>query len=162
MYRPQAVSGAARVPHVTVASFQAPAGDVAYGGAMTEIAFEITRWEEAAYAPGDPLHLRPADGPLLARVLLEKRYRGALEGEAVGEVQTCDQQGYIAMERVSGVLDGRRGSFVLQHGAAQGADGAPLQFGWIVPQSGTGELSGIAGSARVAHERLTLDYTLPG
>lgn len=128
---------------------------------MTEIAFEITRWEEADYGPGDPLHLRPPDGPLLARVLMAKRYRGALEGEAVGEVQTCDQQGYIAMERVTGVLDGRRGSFVLQHGAAQGADGTPLQFGWIVPQSGTGELAGIAGSARVAHERLTLDYALP-
>lgn len=129
---------------------------------MTEIAFEITRWEEADYGSGDPLHLRPPDGPLLARVLMAKRYRGALDGEAVGEVQTCDQQGYIAMERVSGVLDGRRGSFVLQHGAAQGADGQPLQFGWIVPQSGTGELAGIAGSARVAHERLTLDYVLPG
>lgn len=129
---------------------------------MTEIAFEITRWEEASYAADDPLHLRPADGPLLARVLIAKRYRGALEGEAVGEVQTCDQQGYVAMERVSGVLDGRRGSFVLQHGAAQDADGAPLQFGWIVPGSGTGELAGIAGSARVAHERLTLDWTLPG
>ncbi|MDO8185548.1 DUF3224 domain-containing protein [Conexibacter sp. JD483] len=129
---------------------------------MTEIVFEITRWEEAGYDAGDPLHLRPPDGPLLARVLLAKRYTGPLEGEAVGEVQTCDQQGYIAMERITGVLDGRRGSFVLQHGAAQAPDGAPLQFGWIVPQSGTGELAGIAGSARVAHERLTLDYVLPG
>ncbi len=59
------------------------------------------------------------------------------------------------MERITGVLEGRRGSFVLQHGAAQGADGTPLQFGWIVPESGTGELAGIAGSARVAHERPT-------
>lgn len=129
---------------------------------MTEIRFEITRWDEAAYGEDDALYARPAEGqgPALARVLMSKRYSGELEADAIGEVLTCAQAGYLAMERVSGTLAGRSGSFVLQHGATDDGDGGVRQFGWVVPGSGSGELSGLRGDARISHGLLTLDYEL--
>lgn len=127
---------------------------------MTDIAFEITRWEEASYGAGDALYERRAEGPVLARVQIGKRYTGELEGDSAGEVQTCGQEGYLATERVAGRLAGREGTFVLQHGATHDEAGAPVQFGYVVPDSGTGELAGLRGEARVDHGRLTLRWEL--
>lgn len=66
----------------------------------------------------------------------------------------------MASERVEGTLDGRQGTFVIQHGGlAEGTDQS--SFGNIVPDSGTGELTGISGHAKeVQQEVLTLVYTL--
>jgi len=125
-----------------------------------ELRFEITRWEESVYGDGDALYDRAAPGPPTVRVRMAKRWSGLLEGESVGELQTCGQEGYLATERVSGTLAGRRGSFVLQHGA-MGAEGEPpRQFAWVVPGSGTGELTGLRGEGRVDHGVLTLDWSL--
>lgn len=68
--------------------------------------------------------------------------------------------GYVASERVIGLLDGRDGSFVIQHGGL--ADGDDMStFGTIVPHSGTGELAGISGRATEASRGvLTLAYFL--
>jgi hypothetical protein len=73
---------------------------------------------------------------------------------------------YVALERVTGTLDGRAGSFALVHRALM-RDGTPE--GWsvvVVPGSGTGALAGLEGSLRITIEHGThfydLEYTLPG
>jgi hypothetical protein len=82
----------------------------------------------------------------------------------VGEILTTQGEGgaaYLAQERVVGELDGRTGSFVLQHGAA-GGDGQEMrQWAFVVAGSGAGDLTGLSGTGLVAHELLTLDYELP-
>ncbi|WP_245716762.1 DUF3224 domain-containing protein [Nocardia mikamii] len=94
---------------------------------------------------------------------VRKRYHGEIEGTGVVHVLTAQGEaggGYVASERVEGTLDGRAGTFVIQHGGL--ADGTDLSsFGSIVPGSGTGELAGIRGRAHEAQrEVLTLTYTL--
>ena len=112
--------------------------------------FAITGWEQAPYDA-------PPDGPPLTRATVRKTYSGPLAAESVAELLTCGELAYMANERVSGTLDGRSGTFVLQHGAWEGG-----QWGFVVPGSGTGELAGLRGSAELAHERIALDYELGG
>jgi hypothetical protein len=113
-----------------------------------EATFEITGWEQDEYdAPGD--------GPPLTRGTVRKTFAGGIEGESVAELLTCGELAYMANERVSGSLDGRAGTFVLQHGAWEGG-----QWGFVVPGSGTGELAGLRGSVAVEHGRMALDYEL--
>ena len=119
----------------------------------SEVTFAITGWDQAAYD-------EPAEGPVLARATVRKRFSGALEAESVAELLMCGEVGYVANERVTGTLDGRAGTFVLQHGATLDPDGSAFQFGTIVPGSGTGELTGLRGTARMQHERATLEYEL--
>jgi hypothetical protein len=56
-------------------------------------------------------------------------------------------------ERVTATLDGRAGTFVLQHGAWDGG-----RWGFVVPGTGTGALAGPRGQARPDHGRIALDY----
>ena len=71
---------------------------------------------------------------------------------------------YVAMETVRGTLDGRPGSFVLQHSGSMQAGAQSLSIG-IVPGSGTGELQGIEGALQIrivdGEHLYTLAYTLP-
>jgi hypothetical protein len=113
-----------------------------------EATFEITGWEQAPYDA-------PAEGPPSTRATVRKAYAGALEGESVAELLTSGELAYLANERVTGTLDGRAGTFVLQHGAWEGG-----QWGYVVPGSGTGALAGLRGDARLDHGRLALDYEL--
>jgi hypothetical protein len=118
-----------------------------------EAKFDIDSWDEEPYD-------EPAEGPKLTRIMIEKTYRGAIEGSGVAKVLTAQGEGgsaYTASERVVGTLDGRRGSFVIQHGGI--ADGEEMSsFGTIVPGSGTGDLAGISGTAKeVSHGVLTLE-----
>jgi hypothetical protein len=124
---------------------------------MTEIVipFEIETWEETVYD-------EPGDGPKLAQVRVVKRFSGPLEGRSEARVLTAQGPGgagYIASERVEGVLEGRRGTFVLQHGGVGDAI-AQRAFGHIVPGSGTGELAGLAGEAEFAHDESGARVTL--
>ncbi|MET0134402.1 MAG: DUF3224 domain-containing protein [Kibdelosporangium sp.] len=121
--------------------------------------FEITAWDQAAYD-------EPAEGPPLGKATISKAYTGAFEG--IGEVRmlACqtgespeDGAGYMAQERLTGTLEGRTGTFVLQHGAVGGPDGNN-QYGFIVPGSATGELNGLTGTCVMQHGELTLDYRL--
>jgi hypothetical protein len=114
--------------------------------------FEITGWDETTYDA-------PEEGPALVRASVRKRFSGPLQGTSRAEVLIAGQEGYLASERVDGVLEGRRGRFVIQHGGVGGR-----AFGHIVPGSGTGELDGLSGEAVFAHDdagaRLTLSYAL--
>ncbi len=121
----------------------------------------------APQSPDNP----PAEGAKLARLSLDKRYSGPLEAIGQGEMLADGGAGrkdgaYVAMERVTGTLHGRAGSFALVHRALM-RDGTPE--GWsvvVVPGSGTGELDGLEGSLRITIEHGThfydLEYTLPG
>jgi len=106
----------------------------------------------------------------LGRMSLDKRFHGALEATSTGEMlsfmsATQGSAGYVAMEKVVGTLDGRAGSFVLQHSSTM-TRGAPLQSITVVPDSGTEALAGLSGRMVVeiapggAH-RYRFDYTLP-
>jgi hypothetical protein len=95
------------------------------------------------------------EGATLGRIHIERRFQGDLEGEATAELLTATAEDgtavYLALDRISGRLDGKEGSFVLQHRGVLSADGAEID-GAIVPGSGTDELKGITG-----HGAITVD-----
>jgi len=106
----------------------------------------------------------------LGRMSLDKQFHGALEATSSGEMiafrsAVAGSAGYVAMEMVRGTLDGRAGSFVLQHSSTL-ARGEPMQAITVVPDSGTDALAGLAGhmvidiAAGGAHS-YRFDYTLP-
>jgi hypothetical protein len=72
--------------------------------------------------------------------------------------------GYVAMERVTGTLKGRTGSFVLQHSGTM-TRGAPQLSVTVVPDSGTGQLTGLAGTMTIkineGKHSYEFEYTLP-
>ena len=85
----------------------------------------------------------------LGRLTIDKRFHGDLEGISKGEMlatqtDTPGSAGYVALERVSGKLSGRTGSFVLQHSATMTRGKATSSIS-VVPDSGTGELQGLSG-----------------
>lgn len=90
-----------------------------------------------------------SDGTALARSSLDKTYFGPLDAHARGEMLTAitgtsGSAVYVAIERVEGTLDGRRGTFCLAHRGRMARGEQSLEVA-IVPDSGTGELAGIAG-----------------
>lgn len=107
--------------------------------------FEVTMTPEAVIASDG--------GGNVSRLALDKRYHGNLEATGAGFMLSAmtgvqGSAGYVAMERVTGTLHGRSGSFVLQHTGIMNR-GAPQLVITIVPDSGTGELTGIAGSCGI-------------
>ena len=89
----------------------------------------------------------------LGRLTIDKRFHGDLEASGRGEMlatqsDTKGSAGYVALERVTGKLQGRSGGFVLLHSATM-KRGAPETTITVVPDSGTGELTGLAGSMRI-------------
>jgi hypothetical protein len=83
---------------------------------------------------------------------LDKQFHGDLEATSQGEMLSVGSAsgsgGYVAIERVSGSLHGRRGSFALQHNATM-TQGTPYLNIIVVPGSGTDELAGISGTMRI-------------
>ncbi len=93
------------------------------------------------------------EGLALGRSSLDKRFHGDLDGRAHGEMLTAmtatdGSAGYVAIERVEGSLHGRSGSFVLQHSGLM-TRGSPSLLISVVPDSGTGELTGLTGTMRI-------------
>ncbi|QBE66117.1 DUF3224 domain-containing protein [Pseudoduganella lutea] len=116
-------------------------------------------------APGAPATADDNRG----RMTFTKTFYGALAGTGEGEMLTAGSPatgtaGYVALERFTGTLAGRRGSFVMQHSGTMQAGRQDLAI-VIAPGSGTGELAGIAGTATIDIEGkqhyYTLRYTLP-
>ncbi len=104
----------------------------------------------------------------LGRMSIDKQFHGSLDAASKGEMlSVLDKEkgsgGYVALERVTGTLEGRSGSFVLQHSATMDR-GKPTLSVTVVPDSGTGELTGITGSMRIdivdGKHSYTFDYTL--
>ena len=103
-----------------------------------------------------------------ARMLLDKRYAGALAAEGKGQMLSAvtDTEGsaaYVAIERITGTVHGKSGSFVIQHSGTMRAGERQLAIR-IVPDSGTCELAGISGTMAIRMEGskhfYDLDYTL--
>ena len=110
-----------------------------------------------------------AEGSTLARMSLDKKYHGDLEATAKGTMLTAGTDvkgsaGYVAIERVTGTLNGKTGSFVLQHNGTL-SRGTPVQNIIVVPDSGTGQLAGISGKLLViiadGKHSYEFEYTLP-
>jgi hypothetical protein len=85
----------------------------------------------------------------LGRMTIEKLFYGDLEGASRGQMLTAitsveGSAGYVAIERVNASLDGRIGSFTLQHSSVM-RRGEPQQNIIVVPDSGTGRLAGLSG-----------------
>jgi hypothetical protein len=123
--------------------------------------FEVVSFEAGPW-PADV----PGSGMKLGRATVRKRFAGGdLEGESVVEMLSAragELAGtYVALEHVTGSLNGASGSFVLQHGATAFGD-ARTGTSWaeVVPGSGTGELASLDGRGSVAHGLLELDYEL--
>ena len=94
-----------------------------------------------------------ADGVTLGRMSLDKRFEGDLVATGRGQMLTAmtpvqGSAGYVAIERVTGTLHGKRGSFVFQHTGSMAGGTQQLSI-TVVPDSGTGELTGISGTFRI-------------
>lgn len=109
-----------------------------------------------------------ASGFGLHRMVLDKRYHGALEASGNGEMLSFmgavqGSAGYVAMERVEGTLDGLRGGFTLQHSGIM-TRGQPSLSVQVVPDSGSGELTGLSGKLDIRIEGgkhfYALDYVI--
>ena len=107
--------------------------------------------------------------PLLGRMTLDKQYHGDLEATGKGQMLTAGSGvkgsgAYVAIEKVTGTLHGRSGSFVLQHSGTM-TQNAPHLTITVVPDSGTGQLAGISGKMTIniadGKHSYEFEYTLP-
>ena len=123
--------------------------------------FDITRHAEPPYDT--------AEGVTLGRMRFDKRFHGPLEATSSVDMIFAGtpvegSAGYVAIERVTGTLHGRRGSFVLQHTGLMDR-GKPSLSVIIVPDSGTDQLSGLSGRLDIVIEggkhSYVLEYILP-
>ena len=106
--------------------------------------------------------------PGTSRMSLDKQFQGDLEGTSKGQMLAVGTDvkgsaGYVAIERVTGALHGRSGTFALQHSGTM-TRGAPQLDISVVPDSGTGELVGLAGKMSIniveGKHFYDFDYTL--
>jgi hypothetical protein len=117
---------------------------------------------------------QPADekagAPAIGRMLLDKQFHGDFEATSKGTMLAAgtgaknSSGGYVALEIVTGTLKGRTGTFVLQHSATMNR-GVPQLTITVVPDSATGQLTGLAGKMNITitdgKHTYDFDYTLP-
>jgi hypothetical protein len=109
-------------------------------------------------------------GPAIGRMLLDKQFHGDLEATSKGTMLAAgtgaknSSGGYVALEIVTGTLKGRTGTFLLQHSATM-TRGVPQLSITVVPDSATGQLTGLTGKMNIiitdGKHTYDLDYTLP-
>ena len=92
-------------------------------------------------------------GTILGRLAIDKQFHGELDATSRGEMLAAGTEvkgsaGYVAIERVTGTLQGRSGSFVLQHSGTMTRGAGKLNV-TVVPDSGTGQLKDLAGSMTI-------------
>lgn len=91
--------------------------------------------------------------PTVGRMSLDKQFHGDLDATSKGQMlaggtDVKDSAGYVAMERVIGTLHGHKGTFALQHSGTM-TRGTLQTSITVVPDSGTGELVGLAGKMMI-------------
>jgi len=110
-----------------------------------------------------------ATSPTIGRMLLDKHYHGALEAHGAGQMlathgSVAGSAAYVALETVTGSLQGREGSFALVHQGSMDR-GQPSLAISVVPDSGTGGLTGLSGRMHIrveGHQHFyDFDFTLP-
>ncbi|MEV0166890.1 DUF3224 domain-containing protein [Nonomuraea fuscirosea] len=124
-------------------------------------------FDTANWTPQPPFDDR--DGVTLGLVTLDKTWHGDLTGTSVVTMLIAttpveESRSYVAIERVEGTLDGRRGSFVVQHDATADEGERSLRIR-VVADSATGELRGLRGEIGIVvapdgGHSYTFDYTL--
>jgi len=123
--------------------------------------FTLDSWDEQTWDEHD--------GVKLAKARVTKTWRGDLEGTSVTEILTVltpveTSRAYFGVERFEGSINGRQGSFVLQHSALASLDQAAPS--WVVmPDAAGGELRGLRGRGEIVimpdgGHTFTLDYEL--
>ena len=105
----------------------------------------------------------PAAGPF-SRLFLDKKFTGDLDGVSKGQMMGAGtavegSAAYVAFEVVTGTLDGRHGTFILQHTGTMRKGGATLQV-TVVPDSGTGGLVGLTGTMTIIIDGKQHSYDL--
>ena len=122
---------------------------------------------EVSLKPLEPYNKSPEAE--LGRRSIDKQFHGELEAVSQGEMlsagtPTKGSAGYVAIERVTGTLDGRSGSFTLQHNATM-TRGTPYLNIIVVPDSGTGQLAGLSGTMKIiiadGKHSYDFEYSLP-
>jgi hypothetical protein len=122
---------------------------------------------EVKITPLDPAF--KADDNSLGRMSIDKQFHGDLEATSKGEMLTAGTSvkgsaGYVAIERVSGTLNGHTGTFILQHNATM-TRGTPMLNIIVVPDSGTGQLERLSGTMSIiikdGKHSYDFAYTLP-
>ena len=105
----------------------------------------------------------------LARYSIDKEIHGELEATSKGEMLATNTEvkgsaAYVALEKVTGTLHGRAGSFVLQHSASMTSTSQQMLI-TVVPDSGTGQLFGLTGKfiIKIVDKKhfYEFDYNLP-
>lgn len=115
--------------------------------------FKIDSWNEESFSKSE-------NGPTLNRASVTQSYSGTLEAKSTIEyLMTTFEDGtstFIGTEEIIGKLDGKSGSFLLNHNGTHENDVAKSTFK-IIPNSGTGELEGIFGSGHyeATHDQST-------
>jgi len=105
----------------------------------------------------------------VSRFELTKQFQGDLDGNGIGLMLSggnpqSGTAGYVAIETVSGRLNGREGGFAMQQFGTMSGGSQTLHYE-VVPGSGTGKLTGISGTLHLtidpdgAHH-YELDYDL--
>lgn len=106
--------------------------------------------------------------PTVGRMSIDKQFHGDLEGTSKGQMLAVSSEvkgsaGYVAMERITATLQGRRGSFALQHSGTM-TRGTPQLTVTVVPDSGTDQLVGLTGKMKIdivdGKHFYEFDYTL--
>jgi hypothetical protein len=144
----------------------------------------LMQWQSSAKSPKETPLTTHAAGPFdvkltpqdektdatLGRFALDKQYHGDLEAMGKGQMLTASTEvkgsgAYVAVERVTGTLHGRSGSFALQHSGTM-TQGVPHLLITVVPDSGTGQLAGMAGTMNIniasdGKHSYQFEYTLP-
>lgn len=122
---------------------------------------------EVKLTPLDPAF--KAEDNSIGRYSLDKQFHGALEATSQGEMLSGGgtvkgSGGYVAIERITGTLDGRAGTFILQHNGTMQAGVFHLNV-IVVPDSGTAQLAGLQGSMEIiikdGKHSYDFSYTLP-
>jgi len=106
--------------------------------------FKFASWDEAPYS-------EPDGGTKLTSAKVTNDFTGIIEGKGTLTylmAYTTEMTGeFFGYEQLTGSIDGRKGSFVLQHSGA--FDGPKVVAEWkVVPGSGSGDLTGLSGSGR--------------
>ena len=109
------------------------------------------------------------DDPSFTRFIVEKQFHGDLEGTSKVQMLAAgtaikDSGGYVALEKITATLAGRKGTLVLQHMGSMKGGAFNLNIA-VVPDSGTDQLAGISGKFAIeikdGKHFYTFDYTLP-
>ena len=102
---------------------------------------------------------------------IDKQFHGDLEGTSKGQMLMAssgtvkNSAGYVAIEKITGTLNGRRGAFYLQHSGTMTRGAGDLTI-TVIPDTGTDQLTGLQGRMNIiiaadGKHSYEFDYTLP-